>query len=34
MLTIVQNIDEYENPNAYHEILVEVMSNAIMAVAE
>jgi hypothetical protein len=34
MLTIVQNIDEYEDPNEYHEILVEVMSKAIMAVAE
>jgi hypothetical protein len=32
MLTIVQNIDEYEDPNVYHETLVEVMSNAIKAV--
>lgn len=34
MLTIAQNIDEYEDPNAYHEILVEVMINAIMVVSE
>ncbi len=34
MLTIVQNIDEYEDSDAYHEILLEVMSNAIKDVPE
>jgi hypothetical protein len=33
MLTIVQNIDEYEDSDAYHETLVELMSNAIKSVA-
>jgi hypothetical protein len=32
MLTIVQNIDEYEDSDAYHETLIEIMSNAIKAV--
>ena len=34
MLTIVQNIDEYEDSDAYHETLVELMSNVIKSVAE
>ena len=34
MFTIVQNIDEYEDSDAYHETLVELMSNAIKSVAE
>jgi hypothetical protein len=34
MLTIVQNIDEYENPDEYHETLVEIMSNVIKSIAE
>jgi len=34
MRTIVKNIDEYKDPDAYHETLVEIMSNVIKSVAE
>ena len=34
MLTIVRNIDEYKDPDEYHETLVEIMSNVIKSVAE
>ena len=34
MFTIVQNVDEYEDPDEYHKTLVEIMSNAIKSIAE
>ena len=34
MLTLVQNIDEYEDLEVCHETLVEVMSNVIKVVTE
>ncbi len=34
ILKIVQNIDEYEEPDLYHETVIELMRNSIKTVTE